>query len=279
MFDKCSRCLAGKIKTLDKKYKYNRIYKEKIVGISMEKRGQVTIFILIALVLVSVILIFFLWVRPTYFLEESGGLKFEGCVRDALEETIDDLSVNAGFVNPTFTYPYEGEDFTYLCYTEEYYETCVVQVPFLKNTFEEQAERALREDVEACYSGSISDLKVQGFDVTSGSVDYEVLLEPGVAKIQIEAPTTVGSQKFTRFNVKLNSHIYDMLMIATSILQYEAQLGDSDVTVMMGLYPDYIIDKIKRGDGTTIYILEDKVFGTKYQFASKSLVWPAGYIF
>jgi len=199
-------------------------------------------------------------------------------VRDALEETIEELSVNAGFVNPAFTYPYDGDDFTYLCYTEEYYETCVVQVPFLKNTFEEQAEGALRNEIDACYSSSIEDLKAQGYDVTSGNVEYEVLLEPGVARVQIEAPTTVGSQKFTRFNVELNSHIYDMIMISTSILQYESQLGDSDVTAMMGLYPDYVIDKIKRSDGTTVYILEDKILGTKYQFASKSLVWPAGYI-
>ncbi len=268
MFDKCSGYLV----------EYNRIYKEKMVEKNMKKRGQLTLFILIAVILVSIVLVFFLWLQPEYFLDESGGLKFENCVEDALEETINELSLNAGFVNPSFTYPYDGEDFTYLCYTEEYYETCVVQVPFLKNTFEEQAEGALRDEIDACYASSISDLKAQGFDVRSGEVDYEILLEPGVAKVQIEAPTTVGSQKFTRFSVKLNSHIYDMLMMATSILQFEAQLGDSDVSTMMGLYPDYVIDKIKRSDGTTVYILEDKVLGTKYQFASKSLVWPAGYI-
>jgi len=244
----------------------------------MEKKGQLTLFILIALILVSVILLFFLWLQPTYLFEESGGLKFENCVRDALEETIDELSVNAGFINPAFTYPYNGEDFTYLCYTEAYYQTCVVQVPFLKNTFEEQAEKDLRDVIDGCYSSSIADLKAQGFEVKSGKVEYEVLLEPGVARVQVSAPTTVGSQKFARFNIKLNSHIYEMLMISTSILQYESQLGDSDVTSMMALYQDYIIDKIKRGDGTTVYILEDKILGTKFQFASKSLVWPAGYI-
>jgi hypothetical protein len=185
--------------------------------------------------------------------------------------------LNAGFVNPDFTYPYDGDDFTYLCYTEEYYETCVVQVPFLKNTFRDQAEIALRSEIDDCYDNSIEDLRAQGFEVSAGEVNYEVLLEPGIARVEIDAPTTVGSQKFTRFNVKSNSHIYDMLMISTAILQYEAQLGDSDVTSLMSIYPDYIIDKIKRGDGTTVYILEDKIEGTKFRFASKSLVWPAGY--
>ena len=199
------------------------------------------------------------------------------CFR-ATAVTIEELGMNAGFVNPGFTYPYNGDDFTYLCYTEEYYETCVVQVPFLKNVFEEQAEGKLRDEIDACYSSSISDLEAQGYEVSSGAVDYDVLLEPGVARIQIDAPTTVGSQKFARFNIELSSHIYDMIMISTSILQFEAQLGDSDVNAMMGLYSNYIIDKIKRSDGTTVYILEDKIFGTKFQFASKSLVWPAGYV-
>ena len=42
-------------------------------------------------------------------------------------------------------------------------------------------------------------------------------------------------------------------------------------------YPDLIIDMIRRGDGTKVYIITDKVTEDKYQFASKSLVWPSGY--
>lgn len=245
---------------------------------AMNKRGQLTLYILIAVMIVSVILVFFLWVRPTYFLDEGGELGFEKCVKGVLDEKIDELALNAGFANPTFTYKYMGDDYTYLCYTENYYQTCVVQVPFLKNTFEEQLAKELGGTIDSCYDKSVTDLQEEGYDVISGDITYNVLLEPGVAKVLIEAPTTIGSQKFTRFNVKLNSYIYDMLMIATAILQFEAQMGDSDVTSMMGIYPDYIIDKIKRSDGTTIYILEDKILGTKFRFASKSLVWPPGYL-
>ena len=45
----------------------------------------------------------------------------------------------------------------------------------------------------------------------------------------------------------------------------------------MTLYPDFIIEKIKRGDGTTIYIIKNKESKTKFQFASRSFVWPPGY--
>ena len=68
-----------------------------------------------------------------------------------------------------------------------------------------------------------------------------------------------------------------MLMIATSIVQFETKYGDSDTSALMGFYPDYSIDKIKRSDGTTIYIIEDKQTKLKFQFATRSYAWPAGY--
>ena len=257
--------------------KDNRIYKQKMAKKDMKKSGQVTIFVIVAIVVVAVILVFFLWLGPTYFFSAGAGLGFEGCVGDAVEQAIGELEKKAGFIEPRFSYSYNGEEFTYLCYTNQYYETCTVQVPFLKNVFDEQIESYIRGKVDTCYANSISELKEQGYDVVSGVVDYEVEIEPGVVRVDIDAPTVVGSQSFARFNVRVSAPTYEMVMIATSILQFEAKYGDADVSSLMFLYPDYIIDKIKRGDGTTVYVLEHKDLGNKFQFASRSLAWPAGY--
>ena len=243
----------------------------------MEKRGQVTVFIIIGIIIVSAVLVFFLWAKPTYFSDAGRGLGFEGCVEDAVEDAVEELELKAGFVNPEFTYSYDGMELTYLCYTNAYYETCSVQVPFLKNTFDEQMEVLIRDEVDACYDASVNDLKGRGYEVVSGTVEYDVVIEPGAVRVEIGAPTTVGSTRIARFNVRVNAPTYDMVMLATSILQFETKYGDADVSSMMLLYPDYIIDKIKRGDGTTVYILEHKDLGNKFQFASRSLAWPAGY--
>ena len=45
----------------------------------------------------------------------------------------------------------------------------------------------------------------------------------------------------------------------------------------MVFYPEFIIDKLKQGDGTTVYIITDKETETKFQFASRSFAWPPGY--
>ena len=243
----------------------------------MEKKGQVTVFIIIGIIIVAAVLVFFLWAQPTYFSGLGRGLSFEGCVEDSVESAIEELELKAGFINPEFTYAYNGEELTYLCYTNAYYETCSVQVPFLKNVFDEQMEVLIRDEVDACYGASVSDLKGRGYDVVAGAVEYDVVIEPGAVRVEIDAPTTVGTTRIARFNVRVNAPTYEMVMIATSILQFETRYGDSDTSSMMLLYPDYIIDKIKRGDGTTVYILEHKDLGNKFQFASRSLAWPAGY--
>ena len=243
----------------------------------MGKRGQVTIFIILGIVIAVGILSFFLWIQPTYFSSKGAALGFEGCVEEAVEEAVGVLELKAGFINPEFTYAYNGEDLPYLCYTNNYYETCTVQVPFLKNVFDEQIEIFIRDKVDSCYVNSIDELKAQGYSVVRGNINYDVLIEPSVIRVEIDAPTVVGGSKFAKFNVRVNAPTYDMIMIATSILQFETKYGDADATSMMAFYPDYIIIKIKRGDGTTVYSLEHKKLGNKFQFASRSLAWPAGY--
>jgi len=249
-----------------------------MVGNNMKKkRGQVTIFIIIAIMIIAAILIYFLWAKPTYFEEKSAEIKFESCIKDVVKDSIQELEKKGGFIDPELYYRYKGEKFPYLCYTEEYYQTCTVQVPFIKNSFDNQLETFSKEKIEKCYDDSINALKEQGYAVSNGKLTYNIEIEPGTVRVELDAPTTVGEQRVTKFNIKTNSPLYEMLMISTSILQFESKYGDTDTTSMMLYYPDYYINKIKVEDGTTIYILENKETGNKFQFASKSLVWPAGY--
>ncbi len=95
-----------------------------MVEMNMEKKGQVTIFIILGIVIVAAVLVFFLWAQPTYFSEGSGGLGFEGCVGDAIEQGIEQLESTSGFINPEFAFSHQGEALAYLCYTNEFYKTC-----------------------------------------------------------------------------------------------------------------------------------------------------------
>jgi len=45
----------------------------------------------------------------------------------------------------------------------------------------------------------------------------------------------------------------------------------------MTYYSDLRVDKNLRDDGTKIYIITDRNTGNKFQFASRSLVFPPGF--
>ena len=243
-------------------------------------KGQVTIFIIVAIIIVVGVIIYFIWLEPSYVQKRAPRLTgFDGCVQDAIEGELGVIGEQGGYLNPEFTYLYQGNDVAYLCYTNLYYKPCVMQEPFLKQHVESNLKMAIGDKINTCYEGSISELKAKGHDVESGVVTFEVMLEPGQTIVQINAPTSVGGQRFVTFDSNIPSPIYEMLMISTSILQYETKFGDSDTTSIMMLYDNFIIDKMKRSDGTTIYTITDKLSETKFQFASRSFPWPAGYGF
>ena len=60
--------------------------------------------------IVGVLLSFFLWIGPTYFSEKSKGLDFEICIEDVIEESIEELAIAGGVLNPEFYYKYNGYD-------------------------------------------------------------------------------------------------------------------------------------------------------------------------
>ncbi len=240
-------------------------------------RAQVTIFIIIGILLVSAILTYFLWAKPTFITEKSGSLGLENCVEDALEQGIEQLGPTAGFIEPEFTYMHQGEEVQYLCYTSEYYIPCTIQKSLLVKHFEDQLNNLLFEKINTCYANSISSLVSQGYEVIPGEVTYNTKLDIGTAKIELEAPTKVGSSKFERFIVELNSPIYELITITTSILKLEAKYGNSDTDYFAILYPDYIVEKSEQGEGTKIYTITSKIFQNKFKFASRSLVFPPGF--
>ena len=245
------------------------------------KRGQVAIFIIIAILVVGAVLLYFLWIRPSSSIGSGKRLGYEGCVEDAVKQEMENLGKQAGFIEPEFYRLYKGEKVGYLCYTNVYHKGCVIQKPFLKQHFEDQLLGITRDKINRCLESAFDEAAAQGAGIDSiGAPNISIEFIPGKVNVNINAPVTVTketAQQFANFDVEIISDIYDILMIATSILQYEVKYGDSDVSTLMFYYPNLKIQKMKLSEGTTIYNVENKVSKTKFQFASRSYAWPAGY--
>jgi len=262
--------------------KTNFLSRKNLINLIKDQRkAQVAVFIVIALmILIVLILLFFR--RDIYTVmsgEKSPVEKIKDCTRTYTQEALDIISERGGLSEPDFYFMYEGQKLEYLCYTEEYYKPCIMQRPFLKQGIEKEMEKYIIPKVRGCMAGVKTDLEKGGYSVTLGNVDVDIELVPSNIIINIESEFTMskgGVESYKSIKTDMRSKLYDLLMIAGSISNMEARYGDTESIVYMTYYPTIKVEKKKQGDGTTVYILTDKITQDKYMFATKGGFMPAG---
>ncbi len=251
----------------------------------MEKRGQIAIFVIIAIVVVvGGILIYFLvpGVRTALIGEVVPSSFIKNCVEEEVKQGIEILSKQGGYENPEGYILFRGNRVKYLCYTSQYFLPCGVQQPLIKRQFEQELKRMIEQKSDECVQELKAEYESRGFSV-SGLQDSEAKVEiiPENVRVVVQAPMTLvkgeTTQSFSSFNVEIPSKIYNLILIATSIVDFESTYGDTETTLYYRYYPNLVIDKNKLGDGTTVYIVGDVTTSEKFAFASRSLAWPGGY--
>jgi cell division protein YceG involved in septum cleavage len=247
-------------------------------------RGQVTLFVIIGLVIVAIgILIYLLYPKirgPLGFDEENPYQTIQTCLEDNVREVVEKLSLSGGSVEPEHYIVYNGDNIEYLCYTNEYYKTCVVQQPLLKRHIELEIQTQINERVRKCFLDLESNFKKKGYTVNlrTGGVEAELLPKRVVLNFNHSLTLTKeGSDNYDKFSVVVNNNLYELISIANSIIQWEARYGDAETTTYMTYYRDLKVEKKLQQEGTTIYILTDRNNENKFQFASRSVAWPPGY--
>ena len=261
--------------------------KSKIFGclsLKNQTRGQITVFIIIAVIIIAIGALLYLFIPQVRtslgFDLKNPSVFLQTCIEDEIEDAVNLLSVQGGSINPEHYITYNNEKIEYLCYTEEYYKTCVVQQAMLKKHIESEIKNEVEESAMACLDSLKESYEKKNYDVNlkRGDMQIELLPERVVAKFNSSLILTKDdSEKYESFIVVLNNNLYELVSITNSILNGEASYGDVETTIYMNYYHDLKVEKLKQSDGTTIYILTDRNGEDKFQFASRSVAWPPGY--
>jgi len=250
----------------------------------MNKRGQIAIFVIVALVIVGVILVIFAYPRLSSIItpsEFSPEQYLRDCIQPDVTSAVTLLAKQGGEQNPEGYINYDSTKVKYLCYISGYYQPCLVMQPLLVTHFENEISKILTPKANACAKSLITEYESRGYTVSTSGLTSNISLGLGKVIIEFNAPMTITSadttRTFSKFDASVDSKIYDLLSIATSIIDYESTYGDSETTTYLSYYPDLRIDKIKLEDGVKIYKLTNVVTNDMFQFATRSLVWPPGY--
>jgi len=249
----------------------------------MNKRAQLTLFIILAIAIVIVLVLLFVGRGNlvAIFTPSTPVNQIKECVQGPVQEAeaIDILSLQGGSLEPSFYYLYEGNKLDYLCYTEEAYKTCVMQKPLLKQSIEQQIEAYASPRIKNCISSVKANLERKGYQVSVSSPEIEVSLVPENILVEIKSDIRIAKDKtesYKYIKTDMSSSLYEHVMIASSISNWEARYGESEQILYMNYYPDLRVDKKRKGDGTTVYILSNRDTEETFMFAIRSVVIAPG---
>jgi hypothetical protein len=251
----------------------------------MNKNAQVTIFIIIAILIVAAaVLIYLFYPKISTTLgtqEDTPQTYIQSCIEKEITDAITTVSFQGGSTNPENYLLYNDTKIEYLCYTNQYYRPCLIQQPMLKEHIEAQIKNRISQNATSCFNSLKSSYQKQGYDIDmkNGAVTVELLPKRVITTFNYSVTATKGdTQKYDSFIVITNNNLYELTAIANSILQFESQYGDAEVTAYMTYYHDLKVEKKLLDERGKIYIITDRNTKNKLQFATRGQIWPGGYL-
>jgi|APSaa5957512622_1039677.scaffolds.fasta_scaffold07833_2 hypothetical protein len=245
-------------------------------------RGQVAIFIILAIVIVvGIILLFFLFRDAS--VEEPDDMDprrvVRGCVSDLVDASIDKMLLNGGERLATQAILHDGEEWNYLCYQADFYQGCYNVHPMLEAQIEYEIEMDTSEGVQSCFDIMRESFEERGFEVGGGATSYSVDLLPGyvdvILKKKVEISGATGSNSFEDFGLEVQSSIYDLVRVARDVVNSESQFCHFEYNGYMLLYPKYDIRRVDYVD-SKMYRLIDRRSGDEFRFAVRSCAFAPG---
>jgi hypothetical protein len=251
----------------------------------MGKRGQVTLFIILGVVIVSSIVALFMFTRGAEEANTPQKLGPRGfidkCARDIVEDSVDEIMDSGSVLDPSLYIRYNGSNYTYLCYQADFLKPCKNLYPLMQSRIERLIYSETRDRIkEECFDTLREDFENKGYDVTGGSWDYEANILPGEIRLTINFPIVISnedtSQSFENFNTKILSPVYDIIHTTNHILNFESQYCHYDTTNHMLVYPDEKIT-VTTYEHSKLYKIESRSKGTEFKFAVRGCVYPPGF--
>ena len=258
----------------------------------MKKRGQVTVFIIVGVLIVALI--------GGFFLFRSGNLPWTGgkgeddpqgfiqsCVEDNLRDTLETISMQGGYLKNKLSikFKFDGEsvatNISYLCYNQNYYLPCINQEPVLINHLADEIHEGIEDSVQDCFDTLSKNIERSGSTVNARYNGFEVKLRPGKVEIELDGRLTVTrsdeTSEHSELGIAVSTKFYDLAIVVQEIVSQEAEYCNFEYMGFMILYPEFDLDKFRTGDSTTIYTVGHKNSEERFRFAIRSCVIPPGF--
>ena len=205
----------------------------------MSKRGQVSVFIILGILVLGIIGILYYAISKDYIktpFVSTGTVSVrdsvENCIAEIGNEAIDTLGKQSGDINPNFyqTLCINSEEcykVSYLCYTEDTI-PCVNRRPFLAQHIEREIENYVDENLADCVD--IGLWEDSGYSVNLGEYKSKASIGMKDTLIVVDWPITIRKGDFVereeRFSYEFNIPLGLLSEVAYDIVDSEITAGD-----------------------------------------------------
>lgn len=250
------------------------------------KNGQLTIFVIVGLVLVTGILAF-LFFRGDIRIPIGGSQEanprifLESCIKDSVRESASKFAVHGGYVDEPLSTEYQflGEEYinyTYLCYTQLNFARCINQKPLLVKDFPENIKNDISEEFETCFDDMVLSFQNKGYEVNSNLRSFDINLKPNRIVLETDSEVTLTKNDETKtdedFEAVISSKMHELLNTAQEIVNQEARSCSFDISSFILTYPEYGIERKVTEDSSLVYRLTNKETLEEFRFAVRGCV-------
>jgi len=249
----------------------------------MKNKGQIALWVIVAALLVAAILLTYLVQRgpPVIEVKEFGVESYmQGCAIDAVNEAVDKMLPQGGFLAPENYVIYNSTKIEYLCENPGFFKTCRNQHPMLINEMKKEIESYIKPVIKQCFENKKKEIAGKGGTMETGEMNLSVSMAPGRVFVNILQDTKITMNEqtstFNEFDAEVINPIYDLGNAAIDIANSEAKYCSFQYLGYMAVYQDLDIKVIRLSSQNKIYLIEDKNSGRILNIAIRSCAIPTG---
>lgn len=251
------------------------------------KKAQVTIFIIIALLLVLGIIFVFALKNKAILtnrvsITDDPKAYIQKCASDAAEEYFYNYRKTSNLANPGDKIMYDNKKILLACYTSEYDELCVNKHPMLREEIEKSIENYALPKIEGCFAKIKENYK--NYDYKEGKLNFSIEIIEKQIKINLEKDITITRNEqilnIKNFNTRINEPTSEFLRIENEIINQEVMCDCKIESCNADIYGLNLIEKGEfqidkptySGKGEEVYVITEIISGKKFEFAIRNCV-------
>jgi len=252
----------------------------------MKKDAQITIFVIIALlIIISIALI--IYANPkkivqTVSLRNDAHGFIQQCARDAATNAVEQIIPNGGILNPA-----EGNYVAWqktkpilICSALEKEQICTNYHPMLAAEIEKEIYDLIKPKIDACFS-QLKD-EFESYEYNEGEINLALEIAPSKLYIKISKKISYVKNGITNnlenFNTQITSPLYDFVVISNDIVNQEVNCDclnnncNANIMAINRDKRDYETARDIDSYNNKIYSIKEVASGKEFNFAVRNCV-------